>query len=494
MRFLGRSLTGVFLLAVTLGLLAWGGNTVVSAFQSRNAQSEAQRPAREQVFSANVVDLVAADHTPVFTAYGEVRSRRTLDLRASSAGRVVFVDPAFEEGGRVTAGQLLLRIDPADAEDELRRVEADISEAEAEIRAAELALTLAKDDLNAAIDQADLREVAYNRQTDLKERGVGTDAAVETAALAAASARQAVVSRRQALAQAEARVETANAALARHAITLTEAERRLEETEIRAGFDGTLSGVSVVEGGIVTANEQVAQLIDPKSLEVAFRVSTSEYARLLDGEGNLVGAPVLVGLDVLGLDLQTEGKITRESGAVQTGQSGRVLYAEMADHSGFRPGDFVEVKIDEPELKNVARVPALALNASGEVLVLGPEDRLQSVSVEVLRRQDDEVLIGADGHYGERIVAERSPLLGAGIKVRPLVAGQDQSSEGTNTEGAPPAAEMVTLTDERRAALVAFVESNQRMPQEARERILGQLAQPEVPVNVVDRLEQRMGG
>ena len=58
----------------------------------------------------------------------------------------------------------------------------------------------------------------------------------------------------------------------------------------------------------------------------------------------------------------------------------------------------------------------------------------------------------------------------------------------------PTAPEMVELTDERRAKLVAMVEANTRIPKEAKERILGQLAQAKVPARIVQRLESRGGG
>jgi len=53
---------------------------------------------------------------------------------------------------------------------------------------------------------------------------------------------------------------------------------------------------------------------------------------------------------------------------------------------------------------------------------------------------------------------------------------------------------MLELSAERRARLVAFVESNQRMPAEAKARVLARLNEPRVPANMVARLEGRMGG
>ena len=48
MRFLRRSLTGLFLVAVTLALLALAVQTVRSAVEERMAQESFSRPARER--------------------------------------------------------------------------------------------------------------------------------------------------------------------------------------------------------------------------------------------------------------------------------------------------------------------------------------------------------------------------------------------------------------------------------------------------------------
>lgn len=486
MRFLRRSLMGLFLLAVTLGLLGFAGSSVYSALQERWSKESHVRPPRERVFAVNVVQVAPQDVVPVLTAFGELRSRRTLDLRAQSSGTVIELHPDFEEGGRVAQGDLLFRVDPHEAQSALAVAEADLQEAETDLRDARTSLELAQAELKATEDQAGLRVQALERQVSLRERGFGSDAAVETAALAEAAAQQAVVTRRQALASAESRVAQAETSVARRKINLTEAARALADTAVYAEFAGTLSEVSLVEGGLVANNEQVAQLVDPDQLEVSFRVSTAQYARLLDAEGALIGAPVRVTLDVYGAALDAQGRITRESAAVGEGQTGRLLFAGLDDAKGFRPGDFVTVEIDEPELRNVVVLPSAAVDAAGTVLVLGDEDRLEVAQVQVLRRQGDDVILRAPGLAGQRVVAERSPLLGAGIKVRPLApqAGADVPAE--------PA--MVELTAERRAAMRAFVEGNAMMPPDVKKRLLAQLSKDKVPAAMVERLEGRMGG
>ncbi len=483
MRFLRRSLVGLFLLSLAIGLLAYAGQTIRDALQSRWAEENRPRPARERIFSANVIPYQPGAVTPFISAFGEVRSRRTLELRTKSSGTVVELAGSFEEGGTVNSGQLLLRVDPADARASLEVALADLAEAEATLREAVLAQSLAVEDVAAAREQLALREQALDRQNSLRELGVGTEAEVETAALAETAAAQTVLSRRQALAQAEARVDQAEISLSRRRIARKEAERRLADTELYAEFSGTLSVVSVVQGGLVQANERVARLVDPEALEVAFRVSIAEYARLLDESGGLIAADVEVTLDVLGVDLTTTGRINRESAGVETGQTGRLLFAQLRQVKGFRPGDFVSVRIKEPELTYVATLPATAIDSENTVLVIGDQDRLEVAEVNLLRRQGDSVIVRAPDLNGREIVSERSPLLGAGIKVRPV---------RTQDADVPDEPEMVALTDERRAKLVAFIESNRRMPAEAKARILERLSQSEVPAEMLARIESRM--
>ena len=115
MRFLRRSLVGLFLLSVTVGLLGFAGSMVWGALQDRWAKETSQRPARERVFAANVVTTTPEDVRPVLQTFGEVRSRRVLEIRAAVSGKIVWLSENVEEGGVVSSGEPLLRIDPAEA-------------------------------------------------------------------------------------------------------------------------------------------------------------------------------------------------------------------------------------------------------------------------------------------------------------------------------------------------------------------------------------------
>jgi multidrug efflux pump subunit AcrA (membrane-fusion protein) len=498
MKFLRRSLFGLFLVSVCAALIFGAGYNLYTSIQEKAAQDGFRPPARERQFAVNAEVIEPTKIAPVLSTFGEVRARRTLELRAPQGGEIIELAEAFQEGGSVKAGDVLLRVDPTDAESTLRVAQADFQEAEAELNDAERGLDIAEDDLAAARGQLDLRVAALARQRNLADRGVGTESSVETVALSEAAARQSVLSKRQSLAAAAARVDQSKNGVLRAQINVAEAQRALANTQVIAAFDGTLSDVSVALGAILNDNEQIGALIDPTDLEVAFRISTQQYANLTTQSGSLSNLPIVASLSMADLDLKATGSISRESAVVGTGQTGRQIFASLETSVGLRPGDFVTVRIEEPALSNVALIPSAAVDAAHTVLALTLDSRLEVLSAPVLRRQGDNVIVDARVISGRQIVSERSPLLGAGIRVK--VIGSDTPVGGenppatTSTDTPAAQADTVVLTDDRRAKLLAFVENNKRMPAEARARMVEQLKANEVPLALVTRLEGRMGG
>ena len=68
MRFLRHSLTGLFLLSLTLGLLTYAGYAIFAAVQERIASESEVPERRERVFAVNVETAVVETITPVLKA------------------------------------------------------------------------------------------------------------------------------------------------------------------------------------------------------------------------------------------------------------------------------------------------------------------------------------------------------------------------------------------------------------------------------------------
>lgn len=491
MRFLIRGIAGIMMLAATAGMIAFGVLVLMEARESDDGHR--RRGGEERSFVVNVATLEQTTVNPKIVAYGEIRSWRSLELRSSAGGRLVDISPVFRDGAAVRAGDLLFLIDPAEATARLADARAAHADAEAETAEADEAVILAEMEHGAALRQRDLRRQALTRQRQLLAKGFATEASVEEAELTLASAEQAVLGRAQALIVARKRVERSAFGVTRAQIALDDAVRIASETRVAAPFDGLLSEVDAVLGRLVTANEKLGVLIDPTALEAVFRVSNAQFARLIDEEGALRQAAVTVTLDLGDLPVSVTGTVERAAAVVAQGQSGRLVYAKLDAGSStiLRPGDFITATIEEPALQDVAVVPAAAVTADGRILLVDAESRVSERAVRILRRQGDSLIV-AGVPYGARYITERQPQLGPGVKVRP--ADQAPDAPPRPESGGGGVDELIAISDERRKALIAFVESNRHMPEDRKASLLQLLNQPEVPKRTIERLEARMAG
>lgn len=486
MRFSLKFIVGLLLFLAGLGAAGFGVKTLQNGLAERRAEAAGKSTERrERVFTVVAGQIENTEIQPEITAYGEIRSWRTLEIRASSGGYIVDLSDEFRDGVLVDAGAFLFRIDPKEyiaAEADAR---AAVAEAEADLREAIQGVEVAKRELAAADTQQDLRSLALARQQDLLRRGVATSSLVEEAEMSLASAEQTAASRSQMLLTSEIKIDRNRLKLERAKIALSEAQRDLEETEHHAPFGGLVSDVTVALGGLATPNERLGLLIDPTALEVAFRVTNAQFARLLDRNGELRKIDVAVSLELDDEPLTISGVIERAGAVIEAGETGRLIYAKVEARKAtlLRPGDFVSVSIVEPAINNVARLPASAVTEEGEVLLV-EDDRLSPITVRILRRLADDVVV-AGAPEGATYVSVRSPQLGKGVKVK--VIGEDAPS-------APVTADLVTLDPEKQEKMIAWVEGNKRMPDEMKIRILKRLRTGKAPQRMVDRLYQRMGG
>lgn len=215
-------------------------------------------PVAVEVITATTIAPSQAD--AVLTASGYVVAQRKAAVASKGTGRLEAL--YVEEGDRVQAGQVIARL-------EHRDVEAGLAEARARADLARAALAQAKAELYEA-------EVAYNRLKTLVR-----DTTVSRAEFDAADARyrRTVAS----VAEAEAGVTAAEAAVRL-------AEVQVENTNIRAPFDGTVLTKNADVGEVVApfassanARGAVVSLADMGSLMVEVDVSESNVGKVRPG-------------------------------------------------------------------------------------------------------------------------------------------------------------------------------------------------------------------
>lgn len=485
MKFLMRGIVGLLLIAVMLGSVGFGAYRLFNAMTAE--QTARGRAPVERSYSVNVSLLEPQTVQPVTTAYGEIESWRTLQLRASSDGRIVNIAKKFRDGAAVAAGDLLVRIDPADAEFAVLDAEAALSDAQAQKAEAEEAVVVAEQELVAARRQLELRKQALERQKQLKEKGYSTAVQVEAEQLSVAALEQALNNRLQSVITARKRIERMDLSVERAQIAVKNAQRVLAETSIEAPFDGYLDQVDAVLGRRVNPSDTLGVLIDPEALEVRFSLSTQQFSRFLDDAGALVDADVTAELELGDRTIEIKGHLDRVSAVVGEGEAGRAVFAslDVSQDAVLRPGDFVTVRLRERPLSDVAEIPATAATEDGRILIIDSDNRLTEVSVRILRRMKDTLVVD-EVPFGSSYVRERLPHLGPGLKVEP------RGAPGATTEPLQNDNNLVSLEPSRRAELQKLVEAS-GMPEDRKARLQAALKQPRVPKDLIERLEQRQG-
>ena len=279
-----------------------------------------------------------------------------------------------------------------------------------------------------------------------------------------------------------ARINRAKSGLVRSKINLVEVQRKLSDISVTAKFNGVLNNVTGVLGGLVNANERLGELIDPNALEVSFRISSAQFANLASAKGGIKA--VAVNVYFTGLNTLIPAIIERSSAAVGEGMTGREIFARLVGENAaaVRVGDFVTVKLKEPELQNVSLIPSAAASSKGEVLVVGDENRLRAVNVKILRKQGNNIIIQSGKLTGLNIVKQRTPQLGEGILIEPKFEGAIKI---------PIAPKDIILTAVQQKKMLAHIKKG-RMPDGVKKRIIDKITSGTIPKSMYDRITERM--
>lgn len=370
-------------------------------------------PARQEVpsripFATTAPVVAGAGSIPVYGA-GTVRPRAEVDVAAEITGRVVWVDPTFQSGGRVDEGQLLFRIDDADYSNAVEQALASVAVQEVEV----LRVT----------EEARVARSQYERFRSLREEGASV---AETSPLALW----------------EPQMEAAEAVLARNRAVLAEAELALSRTEVHAPFTGVVLEESLDVGQFVTAGQGVGRLYAADAVEVVVPLSDAGAALI----------PGLWELEAGSADRQVPVRVTAEYGDAHYTWAGYVDRAETAldeltrtidvivrvpepfaggssmsaaagietgGHTGppLLVGKFVEVEIDGIAPDEYFRVRRAALRPGNEVWAVR-NDLVHIVPVDVLQRSDDEVFLTGELDAGQAVVVGGIQVATEGMPVR----------------------------------------------------------------------------
>ncbi|MBL4800336.1 MAG: efflux RND transporter periplasmic adaptor subunit [Emcibacter sp.] len=301
---------------------------------------------------------------------GTVEAKQTIDLVPQVGGQVVYVSEKFVAGGIFKKGEVILRLDPRDYQYAVTSTEARVTESQQ---------LLVRERAEAALAQTEWALLGQGEASDLTLR-------------------------KPQLADAEARVEAAEA-------DLRVAELRLERTEIRAPFNGLLTMKNVDFGQFVGVGTNVGKLYSTDVVEIRLPMSNKDLSQF-DIEGLQSGA---LQLDVVltgrfaDQENHWRGKVVRTEGLVNT--KTRVMYVvaqlrgdQLLSVDGKHPisiGQFVAAEVEGWVYEAVFQLPRAVLRQGGQVLVVDKEHKLLTRKVKIVESNRDYVVISEGLEEGD---------------------------------------------------------------------------------------------
>jgi HlyD family secretion protein len=299
------------------------------------------------------------------TASGEVIATRYADIGTSVMGRVVELRVA--EGDEVSSGDVLARIDAAQAQSSADALAAAVEALEAEAAAAEDQQRTAESqrDVAAARDQEARR--AAERAATLFDRGFIPESELDTAVAAADAAAGELAAAEAAVARARGSAAAADRRVSQARAQLTGALDTLQKTEIISPIDGRVTRLNVREGEMVVIGIQnqpgttLMTVSDLAEIDAEVKVAEADVLRIRKGQEASVVLEALPGSRFSGRVIEIGASALPTSGAGAAAREFRVVVRLDRPQALLRPGLTCDAEIITDERLDVLTVPLQAV-------------------------------------------------------------------------------------------------------------------------------------
>jgi len=360
-----------------------------------------------------VQTLKATDFRPVAHGYGEVRPARVWQAVAQVSGRIVATHARLNDGEIIRRGETLLRIDPVDYQ---------LNLAQARIQLAELDVQESNTRASLEIEQRNLTlaEKEFKRLADLVTKGSISQSSADAAERTMLQSSAQVQSLKNTLSLIPSQKNLQQA-------RITQAQRDLDNTEIRAPFNLRVSGLQVEQGQYVSRGQAMLAGDAIDRVEVTAQVAMSSLKNLftpdmqiplnLDALSNnmslITGFRPTIRFDMGdGLYAHWDAEFVRFADAIdrQTRTMGVVVAVDKPLEQivpGRKPplskGMFVEVEIAGKTQTGSIVVSRTALR-NGHAYIMNAQNRLEIRPVTRRYDQGAQSVIDSGLQAGDRLV------------------------------------------------------------------------------------------
>jgi multidrug efflux pump subunit AcrA (membrane-fusion protein) len=322
------------------------------------------------------------------------------------------------EGQQVRAGDLLVSLDAEEQDLQLRQREADLVESESSLAALERDFVTELEVLQHMRELLALTEAKARRLQTLYGKQLIATEALEN--IQQEVARQGIeVAHQQALTDKHPqRLRTARAELQRARARYDDQQRKLAQTELRAPFDGRISGLNAAPGDRVQAGTTLLALYDNQALQLRVPLPTAAATTLKQAlqRGEPIVATLATG--------QGSAKLVQLASEIERGASGGAAIFALPASAGamLELGKAVDLRVSLPAVGPVLALPMQSLYENRRIYLVEGE-RLQGVEVAPLGTRHNalgelEVLVDAAAlPANARVLSSDLPTASSGLRV-----------------------------------------------------------------------------
>ncbi len=362
------------------------GALVVTILMIVGRSRDEPPPRPERAVLVDVIEVEWQTLRPTLDIFGSVQSPQDAELSAGIAGLVDAV--AALDGASVAKDELLVQIDPRDAELKLKQENANKLEVDAQLRSAELRLS--RDQL-ALENERDLVELIASRQVrseELADQGLLSKSDLETAQENLKRQQLSLSQAELAVAEGKNRVTELRAQRDRAIALRDQAALDVERSRVTAPFPGVISELEVSVGDRVAVGSKLMRLQNPAAIEVRAQIPAA-YAEMVDA-GLQAGIELTAIVQAGGQ--QIRGRIIRLSGQTQQSSGGVDSFVGFeTPPRTLRLGTTVAVRLELSPAPKVMAVPAEAVYGRNQVYKI-VDGRMSQVEFERVGER-----IGPDG-------------------------------------------------------------------------------------------------
>ncbi|WP_105169902.1 efflux RND transporter periplasmic adaptor subunit [Pseudoalteromonas sp. T1lg23B] len=213
--------------------------------------------------------------------YGRAQAKKIWRAVSEVEGRVIYKHPDLEVGALLTAGTVVLKIDPADYELKLAQAKYDLSSAQARADMIEFNQQKMTQSLRLESDRLDILRQELKRKTDLLKKGSVSQSVVDQQQSQVFSQQQKVLELKTSIDLIPSDFAVAQASVLAQRARVEEAELKLSKTIITLPQDSRITQVNIEQQQVVTLRSTLLEARHLGIMKVNAQFNHSQARALL---------------------------------------------------------------------------------------------------------------------------------------------------------------------------------------------------------------------